>query len=101
MKSYRVRLTQEAESDLAEIYRYVRRKSASSTVARSYIGRIRRFLQGLETFAERGTIHEQIRPGLRVIGFERRISVAFVVEGEDVVVLRILHAGRQFKSDEP
>mgnify|MGYP000090664840 CR=1 FL=1 len=81
MKRYRIRLTREAESDLVDIYRFVRRRSASNTIARRYTGRIRGFLEGLETFGERGTIHEQIRPGLRVIGFERRISVAFVVEG--------------------
>lgn len=48
----------------------------------------------LQDFPERGTIRSDIRPGMRVIGFERRVSVAFVIEGNDVVILRILYAGR-------
>jgi len=39
-----------------------------------------------------------IRPGLRIVGFERRVSVAFVVEEDEVVILRLLYAGRQFES---
>jgi toxin ParE1/3/4 len=34
------------------------------------------------------------RPGLRTVGFERRATIAFTVKGEDVVILRILYAGR-------
>jgi toxin ParE1/3/4 len=28
------------------------------------------------------------------VGFERRATVAFTVKGEDVIILRILYAGR-------
>ena len=100
MKRYRVRLDDEAKADLAEIYRYVRRKSASTIVAREYVARIRAFLAGLESSPKRGSIRDHIRPGLRLIGFERRVSVAFLVEGDEVVILRVLYAGRQFESDE-
>jgi len=79
VKRYHVRLTAEAELDLAHIYRFVREKSASSLVARNYAGRIRAFLYGFETFPERGSTRDHIRPGLRIVGFERRVSVAFVV----------------------
>jgi len=37
-----------------------------------------------------------VRPGLRIIGFERSASVAFVLEDDDVVVLRILAKGQEF-----
>ncbi|MDB5526661.1 MAG: hypothetical protein JWM58_4424 [Rhizobium sp.] len=100
MKRYRVRLSVEAKADLAHIYRYVRHKSASSAVARDYVGRIRAFLAGFETFPERGSTRDHIREGLRLVGFERRIRVAFLVETEEVVILRVLYAGRQFESDE-
>lgn len=100
MERYQVRLTEEAELDLARIYGFVRRKSASVAVARDYLTRIQSFLDGFETFPERGTTRDHVRPGLRIVGFERRVSVAFVVEPTAVVILRILYAGQQFGSDE-
>lgn len=100
MKHYHVRLSEEAENDLAGIYHFVRLKSASKMVARQYIARIRAFLEEFNTFPERGTVRDNIRSGLRVVGFERRVSVAFVVEGTDVVILRLLYAGQQFDNDE-
>ncbi|MCQ0990541.1 type II toxin-antitoxin system RelE/ParE family toxin [Jiella marina] len=100
MKHWHVRLSDEAEDDLAHIYRFVRRKSASTTTARNYVGRIRAFLDGFDTFPERGTVRDNIRPGLRVVGFEHRVSVAFVVDAPDVIILRVLYAGQQFDSDD-
>ena len=38
-----------------------------------------------------------IRAGLRTIGFERRATVAFTAMGEDVIILRVLYAGRSIE----
>ncbi|MGR9160247.1 type II toxin-antitoxin system RelE/ParE family toxin [Rhizobium leguminosarum] len=100
MKRYSIRLTDEAELDLAGVYSFVRKTSASSAVARDYVARIKTFVSGFETYPERGSIRDHVRPGLRIVGFERRISVAFVVEPTEVVILRILYAGQRFESDE-
>jgi toxin ParE1/3/4 len=99
MVASRIRLTAEAETDLAQIYRFVRRRSGSTRIARAYIARIRAFLQAFDPFPQRGSMRDTIRPGLRVIGFERRVSVAFIVEAQGTVVLRILYAGRQFDDE--
>jgi len=80
MQRYHVRVSDEAETDIAEIYRFVRRKTASASVARTYVGRIYAFLQEFESFPERGTVRANVRDGLRIVGFERRVSAAFVVE---------------------
>lgn len=98
MERYQIRLTDEAESDLVRIYGFVREKSASISVARNYVARIRTFLDGFEAFPERGSTRDHVRSGLRIVGFERRISVAFVVEPTEVVILRILYAGQQFET---
>jgi toxin ParE1/3/4 len=97
MQRYRVRLTEEAEADIAEIYRFVRRKAASTSVARNYVGRIRAFLAEFHLVPERETVRAGVREGLRIVGFERRVSVAFVMEDSEVVVLRVLYAGREFE----
>ncbi|KAA0689404.1 type II toxin-antitoxin system RelE/ParE family toxin [Neorhizobium sp. P12A] len=97
MNRYHIRLTPEAELDLLHIYRFVRKKAASNTVARSYIARIRAFMEEFEAFPQRGTTRDHIRPGLRIVGFERRVSIAFVVEPTEVVILRVLYAGQEFE----
>jgi toxin ParE1/3/4 len=94
---YRVRLRPEAEADLAQIHKWVATASSDRT-AKTYVDRILGHLQGFEQFPHRGVVRDDVIPGLRVIGFERRISIAFVVEDSDVVILRILYAGRQHRS---
>lgn len=74
---YRIKLLPEAENDLVAIYTYIR-DNGSADIARSYIQRIQAFLRGFDTFPERGIRRDDIRPGLRIVGFERRITVAFV-----------------------
>ncbi|WP_137131708.1 type II toxin-antitoxin system RelE/ParE family toxin [Rhizobium sp. FY34] len=94
MKTYSVRLTPEAEADLFDIYLYIRDASGSAVLAANYLSRLRRFLSALEIAPERGTIRTDVREGLRIIGFERAASIAFVVENENVVILRIAYRGK-------
>ncbi|MFH1793891.1 MAG: type II toxin-antitoxin system RelE/ParE family toxin [Pseudomonadota bacterium] len=93
MQRYWIRMKAEALADLEGIEDYLSR-NASAFRAEQYLGRIRVFLEGLRTFPERGSVRHDIRPGLRVIGFERRIAVAFTVEGDEVVIFRLLYGGR-------
>ncbi|MBB5551179.1 plasmid stabilization system protein ParE [Rhizobium lentis] len=48
---------------------------------------------------ERGSLRDHVRPGLRIVGFERRVSVAFVVEPTEVIIIRILYAGQRFDEE--
>ncbi|CVI15151.1 type II toxin-antitoxin system RelE/ParE family toxin [Agrobacterium radiobacter] len=100
MKHYIVRLSPEAESDLLRIYAFISEKSASREVGRRYVDRITGFLASFETFPERGTVRSDIRDGLRIIGFENRVSVAFIVDDDNVVVLRIAYGGQQIEFGE-
>lgn len=49
---------------------------------------------GLAEFPERGTRRDEVRPGLRTLGFRRRVTIAFQVTPTRVVVVRVLYAGR-------
>jgi toxin ParE1/3/4 len=95
VKTYTVRLDPQAEADLQRLYRLIS-KANSPAIARGYIDRILKYLAGFETFPERGTMRGDIRPGLRIVGFERRVTIGFTVEEAEVVVLNILYAGQQF-----
>ncbi len=85
-----------AERDLAALYAYIRDANGGPEVAIGYVRRIRSFCEGLEPFPERGVARDDIRPGLRLAHFERRVAVAFTVTPELVRIGRILYGGRDY-----
>jgi toxin ParE1/3/4 len=82
-----------AKADLDDIFAWIADR-AGLEVALAYTRRIERFCREMTPFPQRGTSRNDIRPGLRALGFERRATIAFTVKGEDVIILRILYAGR-------
>lgn len=97
MKSRPVVFAPEAHSDLIALYDWVS-ESAGPQVALGYIERIERFCQRLSVGSERGHRRDDIRPGLRILGFERRITIAFLVEDDRVVILRLFSGGRNWEA---
>jgi toxin ParE1/3/4 len=89
--------TPAARNDLFELYDYVADHSSPDT-ALGYIQRIKQACESLATFPNRGTLRNDLRPGLRVVGFERRINIAFRAHAGSVAILRILYAGRNMDS---
>lgn len=84
----RVVFSPEAAADLFSIYDYISRQSGAIR-ALGYLERIERHCLGFGFSAQRGTTRDDIRPGLRTAGFERRITIAFHVEAATVVIDRI------------
>jgi toxin ParE1/3/4 len=87
----------EAHTDLIEIYDYIAER-ADIVRALGYVERITEHCLGLANFPERGIRRDDLRPGLRVTGFERRVSIAFHVTETTVVVDRILCGGRDLEA---
>ncbi len=98
MKRRVVVYTLDAGDDLDRIYNIVA-EASSATTADRYDSRIRAFCERLDDGSERGTRRDDVRPDLRVVGFERRVTVAFTVESERVVILRVFYGGANW-SDE-
>lgn len=63
-----------------------------------YVGRIVAACEKLRRFPQRGTKRDEILPGLRTVGFERRATIAVVVEAGKVIVEGIFHGGRDFEA---
>jgi toxin ParE1/3/4 len=82
-----------ARADLDDIFAWIADR-AGLGVALAYTHRIERFCLAMTPFPQRGTSRDDIRPGLRTLGFERRATIAFTVKGDDIIILRILYAGR-------
>ncbi len=67
--------------------------------AEAYIGRIEKACMSLATFPERCSRRDDLAPGLRTIGFERRVTIAFRVLDHVVEIVAIAYAGRDFESE--
>lgn len=98
MKRRTVIYTTKAADDLDHIYHIVADASSPVTADR-YDRRIRTFCERLEYGSERGTLRDDVRPDLRVIGFEQRLAVAFIVEPERVVILRLFFGGANWQDE--
>jgi len=93
---FRITFRPQAEADLFELYRYIAER-AGHAIAGQYIDRIEAACLSLENTPIRGTRRDDIRPGLRIVGFERRATIAFKVVGREVVIIRIFYGGRDFE----
>ena len=66
--------------------------------ARAYVRRIISACRRLDHFPERGTRRDDIRPGLRTMGFERRVTIAFTIEGDSVIILGVFYGGQDYEA---
>jgi toxin ParE1/3/4 len=96
VERFKVSFRPRAEQDMFGLYQYIAEKSGLS-VAGGYVERIEAACLALATFPERGTKRDDIRPGLRTIGFERRATIAFRVEKAEVVIIRVFYGGQDFE----
>ena len=96
MKKRIVTLSPEANADLMALYNWIASEAHPKT-ALGYIERIESFCQGMSITSERGTRRDDIRPDLRIVTFERRVTVAFTVDTTSVTILRLFYAGRNWE----
>jgi toxin ParE1/3/4 len=90
---FKIVFTPEARDDLLELYEYIA-EHGNPERAMAYIERIETACMSLQTLPIRGTLREDLRRGLRVMGFERRALIAFRVRSKSVAILRIFYGGR-------
>lgn len=97
MKQYRLEFGPDAATQLEELFEYVAESGSPSGAAR--------FTESIVAFCERvaiapmiGTPRDDVRPGLRTIGYKKRVVVAFVVGEEAVSVIGIYYGGREYES---
>jgi toxin ParE1/3/4 len=94
--TYEVRFSKRSQADLISIYEYISARS-DSTRALAYFERIRDYCLTLSRFPQRGTSWEYISRGVRVVGFERRVSIVFRIKSRTVTIVRVLYGGRSLE----
>jgi toxin ParE1/3/4 len=98
VKRYRVPVSFEAQRDLFALYDWIE-NLAGEKRARSYLQRLRQFTQSLETAPERGRQRNDIRSAMRVIGFERRVTIVFATADDRVFIVRYFGFGRNWEDE--
>ncbi|MFI5032774.1 MAG: type II toxin-antitoxin system RelE/ParE family toxin [Reyranellales bacterium] len=95
MKRRTVVFAPEARRDLLKLGDWIAERAGAGT-ALNYITRLEAYCQGFEVAAERGHRRDDIRAGLRITGFERRVTVAFTVTETEVTILGLYYGGRNW-----
>ena len=96
MKRYRIAFSPLAEADIEAIIDWIADQSGTRT-ARGFVDRIERRIEALRPFPVRGTLRHDLAPGLRLIGLEQRVTIAFRVYDTEVTIERVLYGGRDLE----
>jgi toxin ParE1/3/4 len=86
-----------AARQLESLHEYIA-THASESRADGYVGRIVAFCKGLTTFPLRGTQRDDVLPGLRVTGFEHRVTIAFAATEAAILIEGIFYGGQDFEA---
>jgi toxin ParE1/3/4 len=90
---HRVVWREQADADLDALYDWIA-EQADPDVAHRHLLQIVEAVERLTDFPNRGRPRDGIRSGLRSIPFERSVTIFYHVVGDDVQVLRVIHARR-------
>jgi toxin ParE1/3/4 len=93
---YAVAFSPKAETQLSEIESYLAERFYPANAER-YVLRLTRACHSIALAPHIGTRRDDLRPGLRTTGFERRVTIYFKVVGQQVLIVGIYYAGRTFE----
>lgn len=91
--NYPVVFAQDALQDLRDIYDYLA-SQADFDIADGILERIIDAARGLASFPNRGSSRDDVQPGLRSISYQRRTTIFYLVEDDQVVIIHVLYGGR-------
>ena len=95
--SYRVVFSPEAEEQLVALYGYIA-TAASPSIAAKYTEAIVSYCESLCTFPHRGTMRDDVRPGLRITNYKKRAVIAFAVDDEQVSIIGVFYGGQDYET---
>ncbi len=90
-----IRLSLLAEQDLLDIWRYI--AIDDQLTATSFIDLLRLQILNLSGFPLSGVEREDVRAGLRLLVF-KKYNIFYSVEGDFVLVSRILHGTKEVRT---
>lgn len=97
MSQYAVIFTPEAQEQLAALYRYIA-ASVSSDIAERYTSSIIAYCESLQDFPNRGICHDNVRLGLRITNYKKRVVIAFTVDTKWVSIIGVFYGGQDYET---
>ena len=99
--TYKIRFAVEAQQQLDTIENYIALASGYPAVAEQFVDNIVAYCESFETFPERGTQRNDLLPGLRTVGYRRRVTIAFRIDAARLVVtiLGVFYGGQDFEAE--
>jgi toxin ParE1/3/4 len=79
------------------IYRYIARET-SPAIAERFTGAIVDHCEEFNTFPQRGVQRDDLRPGLRTVGFRRRVTIAFTIDRDTVTTIGVFYGGQDYEA---
>jgi plasmid stabilization system protein ParE len=95
--SYRVAFSPAAEEQLAALYGYIA-AAASPDIAARYTEAIVTYCESLCNFPHRGTMRDDVRPGLRITNYKKRVVIAFDVDSGCVSIIGVFYGGQNYEA---
>ena len=97
---YEVVFDTAARQDLKDIFDYISGR-ASLAIAETFVLKLYHQCIGLRHVPERGTRRDELRPGLRTLGYRRRATILFEVDHSrhQVTILGIYYGVRNYADD--
>lgn len=92
---YCVIFSPEAEEQLAALYNHTA-DAATPDIAQRYTRAIVNYYESMTSFPIRGTRRDDVRPGLRVTNYKKRMVIAFAVDSDSgkVSILGLFYGGQ-------
>lgn len=93
-KRFKVAIRPRAQDDLTDIEHWIGAHGGPKTAER-FVDRLLDYCDDLTLFPLRATSRDDLRPGLRIVTFEKSVSVAYAVGDDTVIILRFVYRGRE------
>ncbi|MDH4414366.1 MAG: type II toxin-antitoxin system RelE/ParE family toxin [Rhizobium sp.] len=93
-----LRFAPEALQQLEALEIYIAQASSPRRAA-DFVDAILDYCEKLRTFPQRGANRDDLRAGLRTLGFRRRVTILFDVTQETVTILGIYYGGQDYEAD--
>ena len=98
MKRLTVRLRAHASQNIKDIFDWIASESGYPQIAEKFIDRIYDACESLGEFPMKGRARNDLKKDVRILPFERVAVIAYRILADEVEVLNIFYAGRDYEA---
>ena len=96
--TWRVVYSPRARQQVTDLYLWIAEQDGYPDRAEGFVSAIFDYCDELADFPFIGVARDDLRPGLRTLGFRRRAVIAFAVTDETVDILGVYYGGQDYET---